>query len=299
MEEEKGCTKELKIVVDFVERHFKEFLPFLLVVVVISVLSLGAAGGKNSFAEYFLPVGEGDSELIVTASGAKILIDGGPANSAVLESLDAILPPFDRSIDIVIMTHAQIDHFGGLMDVVKNYHVGLFLWNGIGGGTETFEAFKKILNEENVASLVVAEGDRIMIGKTEIRILSPNETLLAGDDLNDSAIVIKVDAEDIKSAFMSDASLKIEETLAVRIGRVDVLKVAHHGSKGSLSKRFFSIVSPSIAVIEVGKNSYGHPSAETVSALGAVGVRVFRTDEEGIVKVEKTAAGNIGVFAVQ
>lgn len=299
MEKEKDCTKELKVVAGFVDGHFKKLLPLLSVIGAIGIFSFGAVGGEGSFAEYFLPVGEGDSELIVTASGAKILIDGGPANSAVLESLDAILPPLDRSLDVVIMTHAQVDHFGGLMDVVKNYRVGLFLWNGVSGGTETFEAFKKILNEENVASLVVAEGDRMMIGKTEIRVLSPNKALLAGGDLNDSAIVIEVDAEDIKSAFMSDASLKIEETLAGRIGRVDVLKVAHHGSRGSLSKRFFSIVSPSIAVIEVGKNSYGHPSAETVSALGAVGVRVFRTDEEGIVKVEKTAAGNIGVFAVQ
>ncbi len=299
MEKEKDCTKELKVVAGFVDGHFKKLLPLLSVIGAIGIFSFGAVGGEDSFAEYFLPVGEGDSELIVTASGAKILIDGGPANSAVLESLDAILPPLDRSLDVVIMTHAQVDHFGGLMDVVKNYRVGLFLWNGVSGGTETFEAFKKILNEENVASLVVAEGDRMMIGKTEIRVLSPNKALLAGGDLNDSAIVIKADAEDIKSAFMSDASLKIEEMLAGRIGRVDVLKVAHHGSRGSLSKRFFSIVSPSIAVIEVGKNSYGHPSAETVSALGAVGVRVFRTDEEGIVKVEKTAAGNIGVFAVQ
>ncbi len=299
MEKEKGSAGELKIAVDFVDKHFQKVLPFLLVVVAISLFSLGAAGGKDSFAEYFLPVGEGDSELIITASGAKILIDGGPANSAVLEALDAILAPFDRSLDVVIMTHAQVDHFGGLMDVVGNYRIGLFLWNGIGNGTDTFKAFEEILNRENITSLVVGASDRITIGGTEIRVISPGKALLDENDENASALVVEVNASGITSAFMSDVGPKIEELLADQIGPVNVLKIAHHGSIGSLSEKFFTMTSPGIAVIEVGENTYGHPSKEVMSALVAVGARVFRTDKEGIVKVEKTAAGSIGVFAVR
>lgn len=299
MEKEKSFSKELKIVVNLIDKNFLKLLPFLVVAVAIGIFSLNAFGGENSFAEYFLPVGEGDSELIVTESGAKILIDGGPANSAVVESLDAILPPFDRSLDLVIMTHAQVDHFGGLMDVVKSYRIGLFLWNGFGSGPETFERFKHILGNEGIPSLVVGAGDRIMVDGTEIRIVSPGDTRLAGDDLNNSAIVIEVSAENVKSALMSDVDSKTEEVLAGHIGHVDVLKVAHHGSKGSLSEKFFEITSPGIAVIEVGKNAYGHPSKEVVVALGAVGARVFRTDEEGIIKIGETASGSIGVFAVR
>jgi competence protein ComEC len=298
MEKKKDCARELRIVVDFIDGYFKKFSPFLLVIVVVGTLSFSVIGGKDSFSEYFLPVGEGDSELIITASGAKILIDGGPVNSAVLESLDAIFSPLDRSLDVIIMTHAEVDHFGGLMDVVKNYRVGLFMWNGIESGKETFKAFKKVLDEENIALLVIAEGDRMTIGGTKIYVVSPDKALLAGGDLNDSAIIVEVDAESMRSAFMSDISSNIEEMLAGRIGRVDVLKVAHHGSKGSLSEEFFNTLSPTIAVIEVGKNSYGHPSREVVSALSTVGARVFRTDEKGIIKVKKTTDGNVGVFAV-
>ncbi len=299
MEKEKSFSKELKIVTDLVNKDFLKLLPFLVVAVAIGIFSLNAFGGEYSFAEYFLPVGEGDSELIVTESGAKILIDGGPANSAVVESLDAILPPFDRSLDLVIMTHAQVDHFGGLMDVAKSYRIGLFLWNGFGSGPETFERFKRILSDENVPSLVVGADDRITIGGTEVYVVSPDDARPVGGDLNNSAIVIGVNTESVKSAFMSDVDSETEEMLSGRIGRVDVLKVAHHGSSGSLSEKFFKVVSPGIAVIEVGTNAYGHPSKEVVAALEVVGARVFRTDEEGIIKVGETASGNIGVFAVR
>ena len=290
----------MKIAVDAVDRNFLTIAPFLLVAVIIDAIFLAPFFGDGGCSEYFLPVGEGDSELIVTKTGAKILIDGGPANSLALESLDKIIAPSDRYLDLVVMTHAQLDHFGGLMDVIKSYRIGMFVWNGVENATETFKNLKRSMAERGVASIALKEGDRVTIGDTAMEILSPSAALLAGGDLNDSALIIEVDAGDIRSLFMSDVSSRVEEEIVRGIGgAINVLKVAHHGSKGASSGKFLRALSPDIAIIEVGENSYGHPAEEVINRLAAIGAKIVRTDETGIVKISGTATENIGVFAMK
>lgn len=299
MEEERFGAK-LKIAAGFIDRNFRKIMPPLLVFAVVDAFALAPFFGGAGFREYFLPVGEGDSELVIAETGAKFLIDGGPANSLAVEALEKIIPPFDRSIDVMLMTHAQLDHFGGLMDVAASYRVGAFIWNGVPNETDTFEDFERMLAENGIESVVLAAGDRIVAGKTVVNVLLPDAPLSRESNLNETALIVEVDSGDIRTLFLSDASARIEEECAGRVGGpVDVLKVAHHGSKGSSSEKFLEAIAPPVAIIEVGKNGYGHPAGETLARLAAAGAKAFRTDEEGIVEIAKTEAGKIGVFAVK
>src|SRR5689334_7001064 len=103
---------------------------------------------------YFLDVGQGDSSLIVLPGGAKILIDGGPANKSVFGELEKVLSPSDRYIDLVMLTHPQLDHFGGLIDVLKRYRVGAFIYNGRDGTAQAWPYLKEIVSEKKIKTVL-------------------------------------------------------------------------------------------------------------------------------------------------
>ncbi len=261
-----------------------------LIFVVDLTLFSEIAAGPSGAAAYFLPVGEGDSELLILKSGVKILIDGGPPGPAASAALGYVLGPHDRYIDVVVLTHPQLDHYGGLIDVVKEYDIGVFVSNGMGTDVAAYGDLKKALARSSAEQVVLEYGDAIRSGGDIVKVMSPDGGTLAAGVLNDAALVLAAETGGIRSVFTSDIGVDVERAILARFGETtNVLKVAHHGSKYSSSPEFLGALRPQIAVIEVGRNSYGHPAPEVLDRLASIGAVFFRTDQDGLVKVSANA----------
>jgi len=240
---------------------------------------------KDPLAVHFLDVGQGDSELIVFPDGVKVLIDGGPSKEILFE-LGEVLSPTDRYIDLVMITHPQLDHYGGIKDVIERYQIGAFIFNGEEGAGDAWDEFKKELREREIPIIVLGEGDKIKYGDREINILSPTVELLAHRDLNEGSLVAELVGDGIKALFTGDIGLTAEAVLLEKYDMdIDVLKVAHHGSRYSTGMDFLDETTPLISVIGVGENNFGHPTEATLQRLSRLGSTTYRTDENGRVSL--------------
>lgn len=249
---------------------------------------------------YFLNVGQGDSELVflpkVNGGSVTLLIDGGP-DAKLSSELAKVLPVGNRRIDLVLMTHPQLDHFGGFIDVLQRYEVGAFLGTGRAGTTKAYRELMRIIRERQIPYITLARGGRITYEGVVIDILSPNKQNLFSKELNDSCLVLRIQTAETRALFMCDAGEHIERELVAEDDvRADILKVGHHGSRFSSSAAFVRAVQPKVAVIEVGKNSYGHPTKDALARLATVGAQIFRTDKNGMVRLA-VERGALKVFA--
>lgn len=245
-------------------------------------------------AVYFLDVGQGDSTFIQFEGGIQVLVDGGPSGK-IIEQLERVMGPTDRYIDMVVMTHPQLDHFGGFIDVLKRYEVGIFLHNGATSSIGAYGELQKVLRERKVYALALDSKDRVVYASSMLTVLWPENARFAKDP-NDQALVMKFENPEFSLLLTADIPAKVEKRLLLKDISADILKVPHHGSKYSSSKEFLGAVRPKLSVIEVGKNRYGHPTMETLSRLAAVGSKVFRTDDAGLIKV-KFENGKLKVYA--
>ena len=228
---------------------------------------------QNYLKVVFFDVGQGDAIFIETPFKHQILIDGGPDRERIIEKLSEEMPFWDRTIDLIVLSHLEEDHVTGLLQVLKEYEVKNVLWNGLGESEE----WKSLLEEEGAAIL---QGHSFSASDVSFEVLNP----LWGESesMNDSSIVLKMTYEDNSFLFTGDISSKREDEVAVDI---DVLKVAHHGSKYSTSAEFLEKTTPKVAVIQVGKNSYGHPAEEVLTRLNNSGIKILRNDIDGSVKI--------------
>jgi competence protein ComEC len=231
----------------------------------------------------FFDVGQGDAIFIETPLGHQILIDGGPT-PVVLEKLGERMPFWDKTIDLIILTHPDHDHISGLLEVLERYKVDNILWTGILSEGGEYEQWLDLISKEGAEIIIAESGQRITAGKAKIDILFPFENLEGENvsDANNTSVVTRLVFGETSFLFMGDA-YKSTERLLNNIDS-DVLKVSHHGSKTSSDKNFISLVSPNIAVISCGQdNSYGHPHQETLDSL--LGIEVLRTDLIGDIKI--------------
>ncbi len=240
----------------------------------------------------FLNIGQGDSVFIETPQLHQIIIDGGPG-SVVLEKLQKLMPFHDRTIDMVILTHPDKDHIEGLLRVLQRYKVDYILWTGIVRDGAIYQKWLSLLkkSEKQGTKIIKAKfGQEIKAGNVVIYTLHPFEDLTDkdfGNKGNDTGIVSHLIFGKNTFLFTADISSDLEKELVGKGINLksDVLKVAHHGSKYSTSDEFLKNVIPKIAVISVGKNSYGHPTPETLQRLENFGIYVLRTDKDGDIKI--------------
>jgi competence protein ComEC len=284
------------------KKHVLFLAGFLLALNIFCWQEVFVLAGPHYLKVDFLSVGQGDSQFIQTPQGHKILIDGGP-NAQVLEKLNSILPFWDKTIDVVILTHPEKDHMTGLLEVLRRYKVKYFLWTGIVKNDAEDRLLADLLEkaqkpEKNFLAalgqndgtnvITVSSGDKIKSGSVVISVLYPFEDLAgkeAGKSSNDTCIVNRLVYGKNSFLFTCDIDSKAEKELAGFYNlKTDVLKVAHHGSKYSSSDLFLEAVKPEIAVIEVGKNSFGHPTQEVLKRLENFGIQIKRTDKDGDVK---------------
>ena len=237
----------------------------------------------------FLDVGQGDAIYIESPEGVQVLIDGGP-DATVLRSLAAAMPFMDKELDLMIATHRDKDHIGGLVDVLERYEVKQLLLTKNTGDTTTSEAFDSAVTEEGLAVAYAEAGLMITLGaSTTLTILSPS-----GDptnwESNTSSIVAKLTFGETDFLLTGDAPEGIESYLASTVGstlKSEVLKLGHHGSKTSSSATFLTAVSPEYAVVSAGRdNSYGHPHTEVVERVGESGAKIVSTAEVGTITMK-------------
>lgn len=267
--------------------------------------------GNSSLKVVFFDVGQGDAVFIETPEGHQIIIDGGP-DSSLLQKLNERMPFWDRTIDLVVLTHPEKDHMTGLLSLLERYKVDYFLWTGVVKNDAQNRKLAEILDKIQkpapakffaglsgflpygkkplTAKIVtVIAGDKIKTESLLIDILHPFENLSGQEpkNTNDTSVVLRVIFGKSEFLFTGDIGFSVESKLASKFGlSSDILKVAHHGSKYSTSNDFLSAVGPDIAVISVGKNnSYGHPTQEVLQRLAVHNAEVLRTDQKGDITI--------------
>jgi competence protein ComEC len=237
----------------------------------------------------FLDVGQGDSILIQKGT-KQILIDGGSNGKTELAELGKYLPYFDREIEVVVATHPDRDHIGGLIDVARNYKIGKVLTTVAEKDTAVFKEWKDIREYDRIETLEAILGDEVELDEAKLKIISPGSAVdPATGDANNKSVVARLDYGENSFLFTGDIESPAEKEIISGGENIDVdfLKVAHHGSKYSSSDEFLDRASPETAIISVGaKNSYGHPTEVVLDSLKSRNIEILRTDEKGDIKFE-------------
>jgi competence protein ComEC len=278
----------------------------------------------------FCNVGQGDAAYIRFPDGRDMLMDGGPDNS-VVQCLGRHIPFWDRTIDIIALSHPQNDHLAGLLSVLPRYRVRYFVHSQVGNATAGFDTLMKLVRERHVAEKLVTTGDRISLGLTSVSVIWPTKSQIAAMKLsgsnvlgaqtdanvNDASVVLHLRYGTFDALFTGDADQDVDPTIVSQVSDIpdglEVLKVPHHGAKTGMTDEFLHWLYPTVykanynqqsvgnnsnqpalrsfttksplAVISVGKNSFGHPAPETISRLTVKGIQVLRTDESGDIEV--------------
>ncbi len=241
----------------------------------------------------YLDVGQGDSIFIVTPGGRQVLIDGGPDPKLLLNLLGERMPFWDRSLDLVVLTHPHADHAAGLIEALRRYDAALVLEREVEHTSSEYASWRAVLSARDGPVVQALPGQHIQLDHgLLLEVLYPPEELLVGtsSDLNNSSVVTRLVYGETSFLLAGDIQWDAENYLLRRSHHLDstVLKVGHQGSRTSTTPDFLREVSPQVAVISVGAdNRFGHPHPEVVETLTeALGNdRVFSTHEHGSVEI--------------
>ncbi len=241
-----------------------------------------------------LDVGQGDAILVEGSRGGRLLIDGGPDPDRLLVELDRRIPPWDRRLDAVILSHPHEDHVAGLALLLERYRVDRVLEPGMRGPGPGYAAWlDRLARPDAPVRLSIAAGDRLSVDEIAMRVLwpirgrVPSEPPDAGSGINNVSVVLLGVIGERRFLLAGDVEEDVDPSLLTDgLPRVDLLKVAHHGSRTATTDAFLAAVRPRVAVASAGAgNPYGHPARRTLERLAASGARVFRTDVDGTVTV--------------
>jgi competence protein ComEC len=264
----------------------QKFVPFsvfcfsiISLVVCIYSLSLQPSAPQVSF----LDVGQGDAIIIDAGNGNQILVDSG-RGGAVLKELGRNMKFGDKTIEIMMASHYDLDHIGGFDEILENFHSETLLVNGSEPASKTAQRFLSLIDEKDIETKEVQKGTLINLGNgVYVKVLYPfdNRSVTKG---NDGSIALKVFTQDKTFLLTGDASSKIEYKLVSEYGdslKSDILKLGHHGSKTSSSQIFLETVDPQIAIVSAGEgNQYGHPHQSVLSRLRDLDIPAMYTFKE-------------------
>lgn len=260
-------------------KQFKKYLPYLpliaLLIVMICVwFFVIKSNNKSDYLKVvFLDVGQGDAIYVEAPNGKQILIDAGP-DAKILSSLSKVMPFADRSIDMIVATHADLDHIGGFSLLLDNYKVTSILENGATSDTKAFTSLEEKISRNKVNKIIAHRGMHIILDDKKniyFDILFPDRDV-GKLDSNEGSIVGKIVYGDNSFLLTGDASIYTENLIEWNEKKgslkADVLKLGHHGSKTSSGVLWLEEVNPKIAIISAGKNNrYGHPHKELLDRL--------------------------------
>ena len=250
----------------------------------------------------FVDVGQGDSTFIITPKNKTILIDGGGSNTGSFDVGENTLLPYilDKGynkIDLMIISHFDSDHVGGLLTILEEIKVEKVLIAKQEEQSENYKRFLNIVKEKNIPVIVGKRGDKINIEKDlYLDILFPESEQIEENVINNNSLVFNIHYNNFSMLFTGD----IEEIAEKRIIEItnksklkaDIIKIPHHGSKTSSTRELLEIVLPKIALIGVGKdNLFGHPSSETIDKLDELEIKTYRTDINGEIMINVNKSG--------
>lgn len=234
----------------------------------------------------FIYVGQGDSTLIECPDGQNILIDGGKRNAGP-KVVEYLKERGVNRIDLLIATHPDADHVGGLPAVIKNFTVKKFMDPGKPHTSRYYEDLLLLIRDKKIFYELGRQGNEYQFGEVKMKILSPPESLFK--DTNDCSVATEFRYGDIKFLLTGDVAEEAELRMLSkgRLSRCQILKAGHHGSRHSTGEYFLLPVKPEVALISCGRdNSFGHPKREVLDRLDAVDCDFYRTDERGDIRVE-------------
>ncbi len=267
--------------------------------IILSIAALSAllflnfiSANKNSdkLRVSFFNVGQGDSIFIQTTDKKDILIDGGP-DKAVIEKLGKAMPFWDKTIDLIIITHPHSDHISGLIEVIKRYKIKKIFYTGVSYNSETYAELLRQIERNKIELIEINKRQELVLSENlKLKILFPNECLREKniENLNNTSMVVKLIYNENSFLFAADAEHDVEQILLENKTdiKADILKVGHQGASDSSSLKFLQKVNPQIAIISVGENNkFGHPSLRVIRRLEKLGAKTFRSDQNGDIKI--------------
>lgn len=274
------------------QRLIKNLPHILIIFLLLAVIATGFLAFKNYTQNnylkvIFLDVGQGDSIYIEAPNGRQMLIDGGQG-SKLLSSLAKVMPFADRSIDIILATHPDMDHIGGFPLLLDNYKVTSIIENGITSDSKVYTSLEQKITKKKINKIIAHRGMHIILDEEEniyFDILFPDRDV-SNFESNDASIVGKLVYGENSFLLTGDASLYTENLIEWNEKdstlHSDVLKLGHHGSRTSSSILWLEKVDPEIAIISVDKgNKYGHPHKELLERLSGLKIPFLSTADRG------------------
>lgn len=242
----------------------------------------------------FCNVGQGDAIYVLFPNGRDMLIDGGPAASGILSCLGQVMPFWDRTLDFVLLTHAEKDHYGGLTEVVKRYRILFVLTSESENTGPEYRMFIDALSSSSATVKKLFAGDQMTVGFVLFSVMWPSREFVtthsqATKGQNQLSLVFHLRYGVFDAVFSGDADSAVDGLYhngSFVDDPVEVLKVPHHGSGTGMTKRYLDWLRPLVAVISVGvKNPYHHPAENTIALLTDIRSRIARTDKHGMIRV--------------
>ena len=271
----------------FIDRFYNIIVGVLLFIATAGlavVVSVPTQQG-DILGVHFINVGQGDGVFIETPTHRRILIDGGKQDSSVAFKVGDLMPFYDKRIDVVVATHADSDHIGGLIDVLDRFEVGVLVVQSKANDKFLNQVLIQKAHEKQVQVREAHTIQDIVIGDVRFEFIRPTQPIHYENE-NQKSVVVKMVYKNDSFLFTGDIDNDIEmQFIQDRVDvSADVLKVAHHGSKSSSNDLFIQAVNPNIAVIQAGKdNSYGHPHAQVLERFKAQ--RILRNDQNGTISL--------------
>jgi competence protein ComEC len=256
-----------------------------------AVPALIARSRDRGFAIFVLDVGQGDGIVLRTPHGHWVVVDGGP-HTPVEDAGRSIILPFLRrhgvhGLDLVVATHGDADHLGGIPAIIAALVPDLVIEPGQPDGTPLYLAYLRSVDAAGVDWRAARAGDTILLDSVRLAVLHPSTRWMATHlATNENCVVLRVSYGRFDAVLTGDAGIPAESALVKVTRPSEVLKVGHHGSAGATGEAWVEAVRPRVAVISVGAhNRYGHPSPQVLRRLAAHGIAVFRTDRGGTVTI--------------
>lgn len=244
---------------------------------------------KNNLLEiHFIDVGQGDGILIKTPNDKVLIIDGGPYDD-FSKKVSSKLPYRKRNIDLLVITHAHQDHYLGLINMLENYRVDNIIYSGYDADFSDYVYLMNLIKEKNINLITAQYGKIISLDENiDLKILYPISQKTEEKDINNTSVVIKLEFKNFDAIFTGDLTCVGEAEILKKEGNLksELLKVGHHGSKGSSCNPFLEKIGPELAIIQVGiDNKFNHPSYDAISRISKFTNIILQTDKLGTISI--------------
>ncbi len=273
--------------------YFSLILLIVVLVLIWFIREKQPVDNSNMLKITFLDIGQGDATFIEFPSGEQMLIDCA-IDAVVVEALGRTMDFYDRTIDYLVVTHPDLDHYGGCADVLYRFNIKHIIYNGFqkpnsGVWNGFMDAVEKEIDQG--AEYIIADNVfDLKVDDVYISYLFPDRPVDVEDTNNNTSIVMRISYGEQDVLLTADAEKELEQYLVDVYDNeldVEILKVGHHGSLTSSILEFLGVTSPKDAIISSGEeNNFGHPSARIIKRIERKGVNIWRTDQQGDIIAE-------------